>query len=435
MKKFLVDCTKSSLTFVPTTTGIYIFLKDTKPTYIGKSVNLRARLNSHFENAKLDAKEQSIIESSNKIEYIVTDSEFKALLLESKLIQKYKPKYNVRWMDDKSYLYIKITKNVLYPKVFITRKEHEKNAIYFGPFSSVKIIRNILKEIRRVFPFCTQNKLSNRRCFYAKIHLCDPCPNEIESIENSKEKKSLQTVYKKNMRGVVNVLDGKPEIILKSLYTTLDALKERENYEEAILIRERILRLERLITISRFDEDAIDQYNQSSRQIQALMQLLKKYVPISSLHRIECYDMSTLTFENSTASMVVFTDGLSDKKEYKRFKIKKPAQSDFEMFDEVLRRRFKNNWLLPDLIVVDGGKPQVRVVQKVLSSLTIDIPLIGIAKRPDRIVIADNMLLSIKPPRHHPGFRLIQALRDESHRFAKKYHLYLRGKTDGIMKT
>ena len=87
-----------------------------------------------------------------------------------------------------------------------------------------------------------------------------------------------------------------------------------------------------------------------------------------------------------------------------------------------------------DLIVVDGGKPQVRVVQKILSDFNESIPLIGIAKRPDRLIIGDETLLTVKPPRHHPGFRLVQSLRDESHRFAKKYHLFLRGKTDGIMK-
>lgn len=434
MRKQIVDCNKRAINQTPTTIGIYIFKDHQTPIYIGKSVNIRARLKSHFENARIDAKEKSIIDASTRIEYIVTDSEFKALLLESKCIQKFKPKYNVRWRDDKSFLYIKITIKDTYPKILITRRETDKNALYFGPFSSVKIIRNILKEIRKVFPFCTQSKMGKHRCFYAKIHLCNPCPNDIEKTENSTEKAQLKKLYRKNIRGVIKVLDGTPELILKSLYDSLNKLKDEEKYEDAILIRESIFRLERMITIRKFDEDVIEQYNQSERQIQALIQLLNNYLKITTLLRIECYDMSTMTFENSTASMVVFTDGLSDKKEYKRFKIKNNAQSDFEMFDEVLRRRLKNNWQQPDLIVVDGGKPQVRVVQKILESFGKEIPLIGIAKRPDRLIIGDETLLTVKPPRHHPGFRLVQSLRDESHRFAKKYHLFLRGKTDGIMK-
>ena len=143
MKKLIINCSKDAITQIPTTTGIYIFQSNKIPTYIGKSVNIRARLNSHFENAKIDAKEQSIIESSDKIEYIITDSEFKALLLESKYIQKYKPRYNVRWRDDKSFLYIKITIKDTYPKILITRREADKKALYFGPFSSVKIISKI----------------------------------------------------------------------------------------------------------------------------------------------------------------------------------------------------------------------------------------------------------------------------------------------------
>jgi len=202
----------------------------------------------------------------------------------------------------------------------------------------------------------------------------------------------------------------------------------QQNYEDAIQIRERIARLEGIVMRKKFDEDSIDQYNQSTKQIHALQTLLKTYLHVQNLHRIECYDMSTLSFQHSTASMVVFTEGLSDKKEYKRFKIKAPVQSDFQMFEEVLTRRFANTWEKPNLIIVDGGKPQVRAVQKVLLKQKITIPLIGIAKHPDRIIFGDDSLITIKPQRHHHGFRLIQELRDESHRFAKRYHTYIREK-------
>ncbi|MDP4011863.1 MAG: hypothetical protein Q8P72_06605, partial [Candidatus Roizmanbacteria bacterium] len=268
----------------------------------------------------------------------------------------------------------------------------------------------------------------------AKIHLCNPCPSEIEKLKNEKEKIQAQKTYLQNIKNVVKVLDGKTELILIKLYLSIKEFNKTEDFEESIPLRERILRLEGMLSNKRFDEDMIDQYNQSTKQILALQVLLGNYMTIDSLCRIECFDMSTMTFENSTASMVVFTDGLSDKKEYKRFKIKQEANSDFEMFDEVLKRRFKNNWPKPDLLIVDGGKPQVRVAQRVFESLGITVPLIGIAKRPDRLIIGDDTLQTIKPYRHHLGFRLVQSLRDESHRFAKKYHLYLRQKTDGIMK-
>jgi len=414
---------------LPTTNGIYIFKYKKKPIYIGKSVNIKARIKSHIENAKNDAKERAIVETADELEYIVTDSEFKALLLESKLIQKHKPKYNVRWRDDKSYLYIKVTKKDPYPKFFITRKEDDKNALYFGPFASVRVANDILREIRKVFPFCTQKNITNRKCFYAKIKLCDPCPNEIEKTESSVLKKELQKKYRENTRNAIRVLEGKTEVVIDKLYKQINQLTKVDKFEDAIPYRNRLFRLEGVLLRRKFDSNNLEEYNKSEKRIQSLQQLLKPYFDLSKLERIECYDMSTMSFENSTASMVVFTEGLSDKKEYKRFKIKGDhVQSDFDMFKEIMQRRFKNKWPEPELLILDGGKPQIRAAKEVLDAMHVMIPLIGIAKRPDRIVIGDETLLTIKPPRHHPGFRLVQSMRDESHRFAKKYHVHLRSK-------
>jgi excinuclease ABC subunit C len=142
--------------------------------------------------------------------------------------------------------------------------------------------------------------------------------------------------------------------------------------------------------------------------------------------------MSNTNMTEATSSMVVFVDGLIDKSQYRKFKIKsKTSQSDFEFFEETLRRRFGNSWELPNLLVVDGGRPQVRIAQKVLDELQVTIPLIGIAKHPDRLVISQRGLPTISPPTQNLGFNLVRLLRDESHRFAKKYHIYLRDKKSG----
>ena len=128
--------------------------------------------------------------------------------------------------------------------------------------------------------------------------------------------------------------------------------------------------------------------------------------------------------------MVVFTDGVINKQEYRRFKIKNTEiQSDFDAMDEVFRRRFRQSWQSPDLIVVDGGRPQVKRVLEVLEDIQINIPLIGIAKHPDRLVVGVEGMPVIKPPVHNLGFNMIRAIRDESHRFAKKYHVLLRNKS------
>lgn len=429
MSVTLVHKKPSELADVPTTNGIYIFRCGKTPVYIGKSVNVKARLISHIENAKKDPKEAAIIEAADSIDWIITDSEFKALILESQLIQKYLPKYNVRWRDDKSYLYIKATIKDEYPKFFITRREEDKKSLYFGPFPSVIVATNILREIRKVFPFCSQKRVTNRKCFYSKIGMCNPCPNDIEQLEDKSEKLRERKEYRRNIRNVIKILEGKVDPVVDNLYKEINVLIKEEKYEEAIPFRNRLYRLESVILRRKFGGDP-DEYNVSETRVASLLTILKPHFPeLEKLDRIECFDMSTFQFKESTASMVVFTAGLSDKKEYKRFKIKnQAAESDFEMIDEVLRRRFKNDWEKPDLLVIDGGKPQVRVALKVFADIGITIPLIGIAKRPDRIVIGKEPSIILRPPSHHAGFRLIQSLRDESHRFAKKYHVHLRNK-------
>lgn len=429
---FTIQNTREEILKLPTTTGIYQYIDaQGEIIYIGKSVSLKARLISHAENAKIDAKEAGIVDNAVKISIIITDSEFNALLLESQLISRHKPKYNVRWRDDKSYLYIKATIKDDYPKFFLTRQENDGKSSYFGPFPSVRTATNVLREIRKVFPFCTQRKISKQPCFYSKIGQCNPCPNNIEKIENLEEKKELKKAYKYNIRQVIKVLEGQTDLVQKDLYKTLKLQTETLDYENAIQTRDRIQRLEGLIHGKKLEPEMIADYNKSNESTQKLKELLQRYYPdLENVTRIECFDISNTSMKQGTASMVVFTDGLIDKKEYRKFKIKDlNLASDFEMMDEVLRRRFKRHqWKNPSLLVVDGGKPQVRVAQKVLADLEVQVPLIGIAKNPDRLVIGDQHFQMIRPQLNHPGFNLIRAIRDESHRFAKKYHIYLRNK-------
>lgn len=420
---------KKEITSLPPSTGVYLFKKNNEILYIGKAVSLKARLLSHFENAKLDPKESLIIKNSDSIQYYLTDSEFKALLLESSLIQKYHPKYNLRWKDDKSYLYIKITLKDEFPKVFPVRRENDEKSLYFGPFPSQKAVDEILGMIRKLFPFCRQKKITKRACFYSKIGLCNPCPNEISKIFAKEKKNKLKRLYRYNIRQLIRILRGDIELVLKDSYKLLKALTKNQQYEEALSLRDRIQRFEQLIYQAQFSFDISIHFNRSSEAIDKLVDTLKVYFnKLQSLHRIECYDVSNLFQKDATASMVVFTDGLPDKSQYKRFKIKsKMPRSDFAMLEEVFIRRFKQNWEKPDLIVVDGGTPQVLTVKKVLN--TRSIPLLGIAKHPDRLIIdSASKLTTLRPPTSDLGFNLIRAIRDEAHRFARKYHLLLRNR-------
>lgn len=421
-----ITLTRKQVNNLPFSSGIYLFHNRSSINYVGKSINIKARVKSHIENAKKDSKEAVIVNSSDFITYILTDSEFNALLFESELIKKFHPKFNVRWRDDKSYLYIKITIKDEYPKINPVRKENDHLSLYFGPFSSIRQVYELINTLRRVFPFCTQKRLSKKRCFYAKIGLCDPCPNEVNSLNESGQKKELKKRYRNNIKNVIRLLRGYPNGVLDKLYRNLKDFKKEQNFEEAIKIRDRIQHLERILHTRSFMSNEDVSYNLSESSLNELSRLLKPFYPaIKKLSRIECFDVSNLSGTYATASMVVFQDGLADKGQYRRFKVKNlRLRSDFEMLEEVIRRRFNNNWDKPTLIVIDGGKPQIRQINRHLSNLGKQIPLIGIAKNPDRLIIGTT-LATLKPRINNLGFNLIRQIRDGSHRFAKKYHLLL----------
>lgn len=403
--------------------GVYLYLSKGKPLYIGKSTHVKVRLLSHAENAKTDRKEAAYVDASDELELIQTDSELRALLLESQLIQTHHPRYNVRWMDDKSYLYIKITVSEPFPRISLVRREDDKKSMYFGPFSSTKVAGEILKEIRRVFPYCTSKGTSNRPCFYSKIKLCDPCPNVSNSAEDKRR-------YRYNIKQIVRTLKGESDVVLKGLYSQVDALSQNQQYEEALVVRNKIMRFERLFSNRLFGPEEVVRYNQSEENVAELLKILTYYLPhLTSLERIECYDVSNLSQREATASMVVFTDGQINKGEYRKFRIKQPKTlSDFDMMVEVVTRRLRNNWPMPNLMVIDGGKPQIRKILgvKMQNEKMKDVAIIGLAKNPDRIVIGAGALPTIRPRLNNRGFNMIQHMRDESHRFAKKYHTQLR---------
>ncbi|MBI4973135.1 GIY-YIG nuclease family protein [Candidatus Roizmanbacteria bacterium] len=409
---------KTSYSELPSTAGIYLFKKGKTYLYIGKSVNIKARVLSHVENSAQDTKEYAIVSQSDSIETQITDSEFKALLLESELIQIHHPKYNVIWRDGKSHLYIKITEEK-YPKIYAVRKEDDNKSLYFGPFSSTRDVESLLRTIRRIIPFCSQKKITKRPCFYHKIGLCDPCPNDIGS--RGKE-------YRRNIRRIVSLLLGKTGILLNSMNRDLKVAIKSELYEDGLRIRNRIQTLKYLIQNRSFERYGEHDFNNSEESLQALFSLISPYFPqIPNLKRIECYDISNLSQKQGTGSMVVLTGGLIDKNQYRRFKIKNlKIQSDFDMLDEVITRRFKNKCETPSLIIVDGGKPQVRRIMQVTEKMGVSVPILGIAKGPDRFILGVKGMPTINPRSNNLGYRLVQLIRDESHRFARKYHLFLR---------
>ncbi len=421
--------TNTQIKSLPQTIGVYLFKKGEECVYIGKSLNIKERVHNHKERAEVDAKEKAILENSDSIEFRICSSELHALVLESQLIQKHHPPYNVIWKDDKSYLYIKIPMKDSFPRVSLVRRENDGTSLYFGPYSSTRDVRFLLRSIRKVVPFCTQKQPIKKPCFYSKIGLCNPCPGSINNQMNESINKRMKTQYRSQIRKVISILQGRAEVVLKELRTQITSYAKAEQFEDSLELRNKLFHLEQLIRLRSFERFEYSNVYDPEVALQKLKVLLKTVITSDfNLFRIECYDISNLMQKEATASLVVATNGILDKAEYKRFKLKETGVSDFKMLTETITRRMNNDWRKPDLIVVDGGTPQVITISGVLRKLNCDIPLIGIAKHPDRIVVhIKEETKTYKFSLHNEGFKLIQQLRDESHRFAKKYHTFLRG--------
>lgn len=364
-----------------------------------------------------------MVEQISKIRTLKVQSEIESLLLEANFIQKYKPKYNVRFADSRAYPLIKITMKESYPKVLISRKIDDKNAVYFGPYPNVGAMRTVLKIARRIFPYQSVQNHQNKICFYHHLGLC-PCPEVLKDKS-----------YKRNIRYLVNFLKGNTDKVLKDLERDKKEQIKNEQFEKAGEIQKRIDSV-KLITSSYFkpfeyEENPNLLIDQINSQLKELREVLNSHeVKLTSLpKRIECFDISLTSGKYATGSMVVFTNGEKNSSLYRRFKIRySGVPSDFAMMEELIDRRLNHpEWNFPDLVIVDGGKGQVSSAMKILVKKNIDIPIIGLAKR-EEIIITSNFS-EIKLSRSSKGLQLLQRIRDEAHRFAINYHRKLRSKS------
>jgi len=412
--------------------------------YVGKSISVRDRVKQHL--ASDYEKTRALISSAQMIEAIPVASELEALLLEANLIKQNLPHYNSTAKDDKHPLYIKITKED-YPKVITSRKEEDGRGLYFGPFPSSSAVKSVLRRVRRIFPYHSQNKIGKRPCLYAHLGLCNPCPSFIEHVQNSEDKVRLVIQYKKNILCIRDLLSGKSKSLHKGLEKEMINAAKQEDFELASKIRDQIKNLEYITAPYKSPREYLENPNllEDIRQNEAksLYELLKphfKYLKYPA--RIECYDVSHLSGKNTTSSMVTFVNGEPEKTFYRHFKIKsKDSRDDYANLQETLKRRFKHfvDWGKPDLIIIDGGKGQISAARLVLKEHSMHIPLIGLAKRLEEVVIPrlhlggvnvkeklDVGFIVFRLPAGSPALSLLQRMRDEAHRFARRYHFKLR---------
>ncbi|MDO8618578.1 MAG: excinuclease ABC subunit UvrC [Candidatus Daviesbacteria bacterium] len=401
---------------LPHKSGVYIYRDAQKRIlYVGKALDLYHRVASYFAKSDLAPRTAEMVSRIVSLETIIVESELEALILEANLIKKFKPIYNIRLTDDKDYLYIKVTKEA-YPKVVTARKADLKDALkFFGPFPSSTTVRSTLKRLRRVFPWCS-NPNGKRPCFHYHIKLCPgPCAGQIS-----------QTDYKKIIKRFIVFMSGQKEKLLHDLTKEMVQKAKSAQFEEAGRIKKTI---EGILYLTQSNRTQIylenpnfleDQTNKGLEELQKVLKL--KSIP----ERIEGYDISNIQGHEAVASMVVLTHGEIDKSQYRKFKMLVSGEpNDYAMHQETIRRRMKHpEWPAPDLLLIDGGKGQVSSVYAQVQATGPDnfksIPIIGLAKRMEWIYTTDGN--EIRLSKTSLALKMLQKLRDESHRFAITYH-------------
>ena len=534
---------------LPAEPGVYL-MKDqfNNIIYVGKAISLKNRVRQYFQSSKKhSSKVKSMVKNIKSFEYIITDSELEALILECNLIKQYRPKYNVLLRDDKTYPYIKVTTNEDYPRVLKVRRVLKDKAKYFGPYTNLTAVNDTLEIIRNTYPIRTCNididkaiKNNMRPCLNMHIKKCvGPCTGNISKEE-----------YNEMVEDIIMFLSGKEETLIEILKEKMNKCAMEFNFEEAAIYRDKIRSLEEMMQKQKIDATASD-LNQdviamarahdeacvqvffvrngkivgrehfilvgvmdssrasilgsfvkqfymeqeyipreliiedeiedsfileewlSTKKGQKVtirvpqkgekknlvdmvrknaMEYLEKFSDMNKLKyekslgaleqlkdllgleempkRIESFDISNIQGVDSIGSMVVFTNGKKDKKEYRRYKIKTViGPNDYDSMAEIVERRLKYGDL-PDLILLDGGKGQVSSVQKVLDKYDVEIPLWGMYKddkhRTKGLISQEK---EIELDKTTNLYRFVASIQEEVHNFAISYHRSLRNKS------
>ena len=408
-----MDKLKDKIASLPQAPGVYIFKDGSgKIIYIGKARALKKRVQTYFSR-ELSFKTQVMVAKIADLEYRLTPSEAQAQIQEAALIKQYQPQYNISLKDDKSFPLIRITDEDFSVVSLYRRKKAvgTDTALYFGPYTNVALLRQALKIMRRIFGFRSCKTLPEKMCLYGRIKLCPaPCEGKISANQ-----------YQEIIKGIVLFLDSKQEALLEKLFLRMREAADRHKFEEAAKIRDQI---DALSAIGKRQTG----FSRQS-ELEDLRNLLKlKRLPL----RIEAFDISNIFGKEATGSMVSFYKGIADKDNYRRFRIKTvQAIDDYKMLAEVVGRRYsrlvEERLLLPDLILIDGGRGHLLTAKKELKKLGLEIPLASIAKEKENIYSSNKTAL-ISLDSDTPGLNLIRRIRDEAHRFAVSYHHVLRRK-------
>jgi len=417
----------------PKTPGIYLFQDQAgRVIYIGKAINLRARAGSYFLKAAAeDQRTTRLVREAYDIEFIDAESEVDALLMESRLIKDIQPKYNRDLRDDKSFPYLQITTHEDFPRVEITREPRSSGVKLYGPFTSISSLRGALQVLQRVFQFrtCSLDIQAEderwrwfRPCLLASIKQCTaPC-----NLQISKED------YRSDIARLKKFLEGKRKPLLKEMRAEMQEAATSMRFELAARLRDEIHMLESLNERGELKKHAQPEvfYVDPKKGLVGLQKILKlKQTP----RTIEGMDIAHLGGDETVASLVQFIDGLPFKPGYRRYRIREvDGIDDYASLQEVVSRRFaklKNEAdVFPDILLIDGGKGQLNSALKAFEALSIEPPLVLSLAKKEELIYVNGRDEPLRLSRHAFALRLLQYVRDESHRFAQHYHHILRNK-------
>lgn len=395
---------KAAVKKFPDSPGVYIMRSEKQEIiYIGKATSLKKRVGSYFNRA-LNAKTEKLVSEIRAIEYRTTDTALEALILEANLINLHQPHYNIKLKDDKYFVNIIITSEK-FPRVLIVRAtdaKKQKAKRIFGPYTSKRDARQVIDLLVKIF--CRTSGPGTTANLYRQYYLKGYSSGVVGDI--------AEKDYARIISYIRCFLEGKKPGVIRKLEGEMKRASRQLQFERAAEIRDQLFSLRHIRdTAFMSKEDLLLEDN------------------TGSVERIEGYDISNLSGEDAVGSMVVFRRGKPDKDEYRKFKIKSVAgANDPAMMSEVLERRFGHghDWAMPDVIVMDGGLTQTNAAKHVLKKFGLEIPIVGIAKGPDRK--GEKLFFSAPKGFIFPDLELIKKVRDESHRFAIGYHRQLRSK-------
>ncbi len=438
------DALLEKIKAMPKAPGVYL-MKDARGLviYVGKAVDLRSRVGQYFQpSADLGPKKEQMVAEVADVEFLPAESEVDALLTEARLIKDIHPRYNARLTDDKTFPYLEITMREEFPGVYFTRTPLPKGTKLVGPFAAAAGLRTAIGELQRIFRFRTcrldireddPQRRYFRPCILYAIDRCTaPCAGHI-----------TREAYRRSIAHLRRFLEGKRAPLVRELTREMKDLAKALRYEEAVRVRDQLRAIESLGRRGRLADhlqpEVFAPTFDPAEGMQALSELLEAEPPVRT---IEGVDIANLGPDEAVGALVQFIDGRPFKAGYRRFRIKAVAgPNDVAMIREVVLRRFRRLRdelsVLPDVVLIDGGPGQLHAAAEAVDAAGATGAsgagrpyLVSLAKREEEVyVLGRDEREPLRLPRTSPALKILQAVRDEAHRFAQHYHHLLRRKT------